>query len=103
MTITRRQFLQSTLALSMIPRVAMASATELVAQTSLQQIAPQGYPCATKFSTEANNLLRESAFCLIPAAAAGIRLLVVNPDVSGKPEIASAPIMPQMVVSGMVR
>jgi glutamate dehydrogenase (NAD(P)+) len=32
-------------------------------------IAPQGYPCATKFSTEANNLLRESAFCLIPAAA----------------------------------
>jgi glutamate dehydrogenase (NAD(P)+) len=32
-------------------------------------IAPQGYPCATKFSTEANNLLREAAFCLIPAAA----------------------------------
>ena len=32
-------------------------------------IAPQGYPCSTKFSTEANNLLRESAFCLIPAAA----------------------------------
>ncbi len=32
-------------------------------------IAPQGYPCATKFSTDANNLLRESAFCLIPAAA----------------------------------
>ncbi|MEJ2098857.1 MAG: Glu/Leu/Phe/Val dehydrogenase dimerization domain-containing protein [Desulfobacterales bacterium] len=33
------------------------------------QIAPQGYACSTKFSTEANNLLRESAFCLIPAAA----------------------------------
>ena len=32
-------------------------------------IAPQGYACSTKFSTEANNLLRESAFCLIPAAA----------------------------------
>lgn len=32
-------------------------------------IAPQGYPYSTKFSTEANNLLRESAFCLIPAAA----------------------------------
>ena len=34
-----------------------------------EHIAPQGYPCSTKFSTEANNLLRESAFCLIPAAA----------------------------------
>lgn len=34
-----------------------------------KQVAPQGYTCATKFSTEANNLLRESAFCLIPAAA----------------------------------
>jgi glutamate dehydrogenase/leucine dehydrogenase/CBS domain-containing protein len=33
-----------------------------------QRIAPQGYACSTKFSTEANNLLRESAFCLIPAA-----------------------------------
>lgn len=33
-----------------------------------EQIAPQGYPCSTKFSTEANNLMRESAFCLIPAA-----------------------------------
>jgi len=34
-----------------------------------ESIAPQGYTCSTKFSTEANNLLRESAFCLIPAAA----------------------------------
>ena len=34
-----------------------------------EHLAPQGYSCATKFSTEANNLLRESAFCLIPAAA----------------------------------
>jgi glutamate dehydrogenase/leucine dehydrogenase len=33
-----------------------------------ERIAPQGYACSTKFSTEANNLLRESAFCLIPAA-----------------------------------
>jgi len=32
-------------------------------------VAPQSYQCSTKFSTEANNLLRESAFCLIPAAA----------------------------------
>jgi glutamate dehydrogenase (NAD(P)+) len=32
-------------------------------------IAPQGYSCSTKFSTATNNLLRESAFCLIPAAA----------------------------------
>ena len=32
-------------------------------------VAPKGYQCSTKFSTEANNLLRESAFCLIPAAA----------------------------------
>lgn len=32
-------------------------------------IAQQGYPYSTKFSTEANNLLRESAFCLIPAAS----------------------------------
>ncbi|UWR04330.1 multicopper oxidase family protein [Ruegeria conchae] len=44
MTISRRQFLHSTLALSMMPRVAMASDSELVAQTSMQQIAPQGYP-----------------------------------------------------------
>jgi glutamate dehydrogenase (NAD(P)+) len=34
-----------------------------------EKIAPRGYPCSTKFSTDANNLLRESAFCLIPAAA----------------------------------
>jgi len=34
-----------------------------------ESIAPQGMACSTKFSTEANNLLRESAFCLIPAAA----------------------------------
>jgi len=34
-----------------------------------ESIASQGYACSTKFSTEANNLLRESAFCLIPAAA----------------------------------
>ena len=33
-----------------------------------ERIAPQGYACGTKFSTAANNLLRESAFCLIPAA-----------------------------------
>ena len=34
-----------------------------------EHIAPQGYSCSTKFSTDADNLLRESAFCLIPAAA----------------------------------
>jgi glutamate dehydrogenase (NAD(P)+) len=34
-----------------------------------EKIAPEGFPCATKFSTEANNLLRESAFCMIPAAS----------------------------------
>jgi len=34
-----------------------------------EKIVPRGYPCSTKFSTDANNLLRESAFCLIPAAA----------------------------------
>ena len=33
-----------------------------------QQIAARGYRHTTKFSTDANNLLRESAFCLIPAA-----------------------------------
>jgi glutamate dehydrogenase (NAD(P)+) len=33
------------------------------------QIAPRGTPCSTKFSNAANDLLRESAFCLIPAAA----------------------------------
>ncbi len=33
------------------------------------KIVPRGYPCSTKFSTDADNLLRESAFCLIPAAA----------------------------------
>jgi len=34
-----------------------------------KQVAPKGYTCPTKFSTDTNNLLRESAFCLIPAAA----------------------------------
>jgi glutamate dehydrogenase (NAD(P)+) len=34
-----------------------------------EHIAPQGYSCSTKFATDADNLLRESAFCLIPAAA----------------------------------
>lgn len=34
-----------------------------------EKIVPRGYPCSTKFSTDADNLLRESAFCLIPAAA----------------------------------
>ncbi len=33
------------------------------------KIVPRGFPCSTKFSTDADNLLRESAFCLIPAAA----------------------------------
>ena len=33
-----------------------------------QEIVPQGYRCSTKFSTDADNLLRESAFCFIPAA-----------------------------------
>jgi glutamate dehydrogenase/leucine dehydrogenase/CBS domain-containing protein len=33
-----------------------------------KEIASQGYRHPTKFSTDANNLLRESAFCLIPAA-----------------------------------
>jgi len=32
-------------------------------------IAGRGHTCPTKFSTNANNLLRESAFCLIPATA----------------------------------
>ncbi len=32
-------------------------------------IAGKGHACSTKFSTNANNLLRESAFCLIPATA----------------------------------
>jgi glutamate dehydrogenase (NAD(P)+) len=34
-----------------------------------EQVASKGYTCPTKFSTDTNNLLRESAFCLIPAAA----------------------------------
>jgi len=33
-----------------------------------QEIAPLGHRHSTKFSTDANNLLRESAFCFIPAA-----------------------------------
>ncbi len=44
MTISRRQFLQTTLALSVLPRAALASETELVAQPASQQIAPDGYP-----------------------------------------------------------
>jgi glutamate dehydrogenase (NAD(P)+) len=34
-----------------------------------ERIAGQGHTCPTKFSTNANNLLRESAFCLIPATS----------------------------------
>lgn len=34
-----------------------------------EQITSLGYRHSTKFSTDTNNLLRESAFCLIPAAA----------------------------------
>jgi glutamate dehydrogenase/leucine dehydrogenase/CBS domain-containing protein len=34
-----------------------------------EYIEKKPHPCSTKFSTEPNNLLRESAFCLIPAAA----------------------------------
>ena len=37
------------------------------------------------------------------SAATEIRVLVVNPDVSGKLEMARAPIMPHTVVRGMVR
>ena len=37
------------------------------------------------------------------AAACEIMVLVVNPEVSGKPEMARAPTMPQIAVSGMVR
>ena len=37
------------------------------------------------------------------AAAWEIIVLVVKPDVSGKPEMASAPMMPQIAVSGIVR
>jgi glutamate dehydrogenase (NAD(P)+) len=33
-----------------------------------QEIAPLGHRHSTKFSTDANNLLRESAFCFMPAA-----------------------------------
>lgn len=33
------------------------------------QVAGKGHTCPTKFSTNANNLLRESAFCLVPATA----------------------------------
>lgn len=33
-----------------------------------EEIAPEGHRCSTKFSTDSNNLLRESAFCFIPAA-----------------------------------
>jgi len=34
-----------------------------------QELAPKGHGRSTKFSTDADNLLRESAFCLIPAAS----------------------------------
>ena len=37
------------------------------------------------------------------SAATEISVFVVNPDVSGKLEMASAPMMPHTVVSGMVR
>ena len=33
-----------------------------------EEIVPEGHRCSTKFSTNADNLLRESAFCFIPAA-----------------------------------
>ena len=35
------------------------------------------------------------------AAADAIMVLVVKPDVSGKPEIAKAPMVPQIMVKGM--
>lgn len=34
-----------------------------------EAVAGRGHTCPTKFSTNANNLLRESAFCLVPATA----------------------------------
>jgi glutamate dehydrogenase (NAD(P)+) len=45
-----------------------------------EEIVPQGYRCSTKFSTDADNLLRESAFCFIPAAPASNYLGVPPSD-----------------------
>ena len=50
MLFSRRQFMQSVLALPMIPRVALASGIELVAQQTTQQIAPEGYPTTLVWS-----------------------------------------------------
>ncbi len=44
MLFSRRQVLQSTLALAMLPRTALASADALIARPDTQQIAPEGYP-----------------------------------------------------------
>ncbi len=50
MITTRRQFMQSALAMSMLPRAALASDIELIAQQSTQQIAPDGYPQTSVWS-----------------------------------------------------
>ncbi|MES0825254.1 multicopper oxidase family protein [Ruegeria sp. SCP11] len=44
MSFSRRLFLQSAAALAVLPKVAWASGRDLVAQTAMQQIAPDGYP-----------------------------------------------------------
>ncbi len=44
MSFSRRLFLQSAAALAVLPKVTWASGQDLVAQTAMQQIAPDGYP-----------------------------------------------------------
>ncbi|CUJ91926.1 Multicopper oxidase mco [Ruegeria denitrificans] len=44
MTFTRRQFLQSAAALTVLPHQVRASGSDLIAQTAMQQIAPDGFP-----------------------------------------------------------
>ncbi|WP_420584316.1 multicopper oxidase family protein [Ruegeria sp.] len=44
MSFSRRLFLQSAAALSVLPKLAWASGQDLVAQTAMQQIAPDGFP-----------------------------------------------------------
>ena len=50
MVFSRRQFIQSVLAMPMMPRIALASGIELVAQQTMQQIAPEGYPATSVWS-----------------------------------------------------
>jgi hypothetical protein len=60
-------------------------------------------PACRKTPAEAAASRKYSSIRPSPFAASDISVLVVKPEVSGKPEIDSAPTMPQAAVNGIVR